>query len=355
MRSRSRSTFAAGSRWVIDGRPTTEFPWHSGEVSLQRLTGSAEQLARHGHRIFRDTLSEQHRNFYPRLPFVVLGAVDPNGAVWATARAGKPGFLSSPEPSRLSVATTRDPGDPAENGLDDGDAVALLGIELHTRRRNRLNGTVARDGAHSFDVVVGQAYGNCPQYIQLRDFEFSRDPATPASAGAKTLSRLDARAREMITTADTFFVASYVDRENGKRQVDVSHRGGRPGFVRVGADEVLTVPDFSGNQFFNTLGNFLINPRAGLVFVDFDTGDLLQLTGAAQVLLDDPEIATFAGAERLWRFTPRQIVSRPGALPLRWTFERDGWSPDSLRTGRWAEPAPPRSAASGRATRAESP
>jgi predicted pyridoxine 5'-phosphate oxidase superfamily flavin-nucleotide-binding protein len=339
----------------IDSDRDTGSAWHAGEVSLQRLAGSAEQLARHGHRILRSTLSEQHRNFYPRLPFVVLGAVDPGGAVWATLRAGQPGFLSSPDTTRLHVVTERDPGDPAETGLGNGDAAALLGIELHTRRRNRLNGKVARNDDHSFDVVVGQAYGNCPQYIQLRDFEFSRDPTTPSPTGAKHLDHLDARARAMIATADTFFVASYVDLENGKRQVDVSHRGGRPGFVRVGTDEVLTIPDFAGNQFFNTLGNFLLNPRAGLVFVDFETGDLLQLSGTAQVVLDDPQIATFAGAERLWRFTPRQIVYRAEALPLHWTFEQDGWSPESLRTGSWPEPGLPRSAASGPAARAESP
>src|SRR3546814_14766932 len=71
-------------------------------------------------------------------------------------------------------------------------------------------------------------------------------------------------------------------REQG---ADVSHRGGRPGFVRVTEDDgrsVLTIPDFSGNQFFNTLGNIAINPRAGLLFVDFATGDLLTLTGRSE-------------------------------------------------------------------------
>jgi uncharacterized protein len=101
--------------------------------------------------------------------------------------------------------------------------------------------------------------------------------------------------------------------------------------------DTLNIPDFAGNQFFNTLGNFMINPRAGLVFVDFERGDLLQLTGTAQVVLDDPEIATFRGAERLWRFTPRRTVYRADALPLRWTFEQNGWSPESLRTGNWPQ------------------
>ena len=119
------------------------------------------------------------------------------------------------------------------------------------------------------------------------------------------------RAREIITQADTFFVASYIDAKDGSRQVDVSHRGGKPGFVRLDEDGTFTIPDFNGNLFFNTLGNFLINPKAGLLFVDFSTGDELQLTGEAKVILDSPEIAAFQGAERIWQFRARQAIYRP--------------------------------------------
>jgi predicted pyridoxine 5'-phosphate oxidase superfamily flavin-nucleotide-binding protein len=312
-------------------------PWHDGELAMQRRAGSADKLAARGHLLLRDHLIDQHRQFYPQLPFIVAGAVDRRGDAWATILAGRPGFLQSIDPHRLSVAAARDPRDPADGGMNDGDAVGLLGIELHTRRRNRLNGLVRRTGAQAFDVTVQQSFGNCPQYIQLRDFHFVRDPATPAAA-PRVLLDLDDHARATIAGADTFFVASYVDDAERGRAVDVSHRGGRPGFVRVGADGVLTIPDFSGNRFFNTLGNLVANPRAGLLFVDFETGDLLQLTGDAEVLLDSPEIAAFQGAERLWRFRPRRILHRPDALPLRWTFQPDGWSPQSLRTGTWDHP-----------------
>ena len=50
---------------------------------------------------------------------------------------------------------------------------------------------------------------------------------------------------------------------------------------------------------------------------------------------NSPEIAAVQGAERLWRFTPRRILYRGNALPLRWSFQQDGWSPQSLRTGTW--------------------
>lgn len=309
--------------------------WHAGEIAMQRRAGSADKLAERGHLLLRDHLIDQHRQFYPLLPFIVAGAVDGAGDAWATIVAGRPGFLQAPDPHRLSIAAARDPLDPADGGIQDGDAVGLLGIELHTRRRNRLNGLVRRGDAQAFEVEVQQSFGNCPQYIQLRDFAFVRDPAVPSKAAPQALDRLDERARAMIGAADTFFVASYVEDAEHGRSVDVSHRGGRPGFVRVGADGVLTIPDFSGNRFFNTLGNLVANPKAGLLFVDFETGDLLQLTGDAEVILDSPEIASFQGAERLWRFRPRRILYRADALPLRWAFQQDGWSPQSLRTGTW--------------------
>lgn len=310
-------------------------PWHAGELAMQRSAGSADKLMARGHQLLRDHLIDQHRQFYPLLPFIVAGAVDAQDDAWATILAGQQGFLRSPDPYRLSIAAARDPRDPADAGMNDGDPVGLLGIELHTRRRNRLNGLVRRTDAAAFEVQVQQSFGNCPQYIQQREFAFARDPAAPSCAAARELDRLDDHARAMIAGADTLFVASYVDDATRGRMVDVSHRGGRPGFVRIGPDGVLTIPDFSGNRFFNTLGNLIANPKAGLLFVDFETGDELQLTGDAKVILDSPEIAAFQGAERLWRFRPRRILHRPDALPLRWRFREDGWSPQSLRTGTW--------------------
>jgi predicted pyridoxine 5'-phosphate oxidase superfamily flavin-nucleotide-binding protein len=302
----------------------TPSPWHDGEIRLQRSVGVAGRMEEVGRRTIRDYLTDQHRAFFPQLPFAVIGAVDAGGDAWATLRAHPPGFLSSPDPWHLAVELPREPLDPAEGGMEDGAAVALLGIELSTRRRNRVNGTIERTSPDRFDIIVEQAFGNCPRYIQRRDFTFVRDPDTPSDSPPVALQCLDDRARTAIAQADTFFVASYAERQGGHRQVDVSHRGGRPGFVQVNngradSGDTLTIPDYAGNLYFNTLGNIAVNPRAGLAFVDFDSGDLLQMTGAAELLPDGPEIASFDGAERLWRFHPRRIIRRSQALPLRWT------------------------------------
>ena len=319
--------------------PPAASPWHAGELAMQRSAGAEAKMDGIGRKVVRSFLLEQHRAFYPLLPYVALGTVDAEGHAWATLRAGRPGFLHAPTPLRLEVHAMRDPVDPAEAGMDDGMAIGLLGIDMATRRRNRLNGTVHRQDAKGFAIGVQQSFGNCPRYIQNRDVEFLRDPAMPSPLAAQTAldgHGLDARARQLIARADSLFVATYVD-EAGQRQVDVSHRGGRSGFVRVDPDGTLTVPDFSGNLFFNTLGNMVQNPRTGLLFVDYESGDVLQLSGMAEVVLDAPEIGTFQGAERLWRFRVQKAVYRPEALPLRWTFRADGWSPSALLTGHWQQ------------------
>ncbi|WP_277977725.1 pyridoxamine 5'-phosphate oxidase family protein [Pantoea endophytica] len=303
--------------------------WHQGEIALQQQAGVAERMADVGQRVIRDHMPDQHRDFYAQLPFIVAGSVDAHGDAWATLLEGQPGFIFSPNATTLDIEARPHQGDPAAAGMQDGAPVGLLGIELHTRRRNRMNGVLQAIGG-GFRVQVEQSFGNCPRYIQLRDFHFAHPPAEPYRGEVETLSALDDVARASIGAADTFYVATYAE-----RQVDASHRGGKPGFVRVSEDGLLTIPDFNGNLFFSTLGNIHQNGKAGLLFVDYASGDTLQLSGDAEVILDSPEIAAFQGAERLWTFRPRRIVRRRAALALRWLTPPDGVAPSSLMTGDW--------------------
>lgn len=303
--------------------------WHQGEIALQQQAGVVERMAAVGQRVIRDHMPDQHRDFYAQLPFIVAGSVDAHGDAWATLLEGQPGFIFSPNATTLDIEARPHQGDPAAAGMQDGAPIGLLGIELHTRRRNRMNGVLQAIGG-GFRVQVEQSFGNCPRYIQLRDFHFAHPPAEPYRGEVETLSALDDAARASIGAADTFYVATYAE-----RQVDASHRGGKPGFVRVSDDGLLTIPDFNGNLFFSTLGNIHQNGKAGLLFVDYASGDTLQLSGDAEVILDSPEIAAFQGAERLWTFRPRRIVRRRAALALRWLTPPDGVAPSSLMTGDW--------------------
>ncbi|MBD9415319.1 pyridoxamine 5'-phosphate oxidase family protein [Pseudomonas sp. PDM16] len=309
-------------------------PWHAGERIMQEKIGVSERMEVLGQKVIRDYMPDQHREFYHQLPFMIAGAVDAEGRPWATLIEGEEGFVTSSDPRRLAfdlAAMPLDSLDPATSGLHAGAAVGLLGIELHTRRRNRINGALVQASVEHLEVSVEHSFGNCPQYIQLRGYR-----RAPEGRGTlrQDATMLDERTVTMIRDADTFFVASYVEHEDGQRSVDVSHRGGRAGFVRVEGNR-LTIPDYAGNLHFNTLGNFTVNPRAGLLFVDFNSGGVLQLYGRPEVVLDSPLITAFEGAERLWTFDVEQVVLRPAALSLRWAF--DEYAPTSLMTGTWAE------------------
>lgn len=307
--------------------------FHAGEIALQRQAGMEARMAAVGPMVIRDHMPQQHRDFFGQLPFLVAGALDAGGQPWASVLAGPPGFITSPHERALVVQAPLAPQDPLHAALVPGAPVGLLGIEPHTRRRNRMNGVIRRRAPEGFSVEVSQSFGNCPKYIQARRPEF-----VPAGGTAQQMHRgagLDAEARRIVGKADTFFIATahpQADAVTPSQGVDVSHRGGKPGFVRVEGN-MLTMPDFLGNFFFNTLGNLALNPRCGLLFIDFESGSLLQLAGRGEIVTDGEDLRHFAGAQRLLRLEVLSSLRREGVLPLRWGPAE--LSPHLQATGSW--------------------
>ena len=308
--------------------------WHEGERALQARVGIAGRMAQIGPVVLRDHMPDQHRAFFAQLPFLIAGSVDAAGQPWASALAAPPGFAHSPDPRHLRIDARPAGDDPLAASLMPGAPIGLLGIEPHTRRRNRMNGVIGEVDARGFSVEVSQSFGNCPKYVQAREAVFVE--RAPSWHVARPTDRMDLVARQMVRTADTLFIAT-VHPEAGDASVahgvDVSHRGGRPGFVQLSGERMLTMPDFAGNLFFNTLGNIAVNPRAGLLFVDFETGDLLQLGVTAEIIWDGPEVEAFEGAQHLIRMQVVTVLRKPAALPLRWGDAE--LSPYLEATGRW--------------------
>lgn len=307
----------------MDHAPT---PFHAGETAMQQRAGVRAQIEAIGARLIRDHMPDQHRELFGKLPTLLVGSLDAQRRPWASMLAGRPGFVSTPDARTLHVAALPRAGDPLAEALAVGAPLGLLGLEPATRRRNRMNGSVTALDGSGFTVGVEHSFGNCPQYIQARTPQWHEHPGDEASPVRAFESVLPEPARELLRGADTLFIASAAARARrggGADGVDVSHRGGRPGFVAITPDaagrQVLTIPDFRGNNLFNTLGNIVAYPHAGLLFFDALRGDLLQLSGHAEVVWDGPELAAFAGAQRLLRVTVEAGVWAEGALPLRWS------------------------------------
>ncbi|WP_417457987.1 pyridoxamine 5'-phosphate oxidase family protein [Kordiimonas sp.] len=311
-------------------------PFHDGELAIQHMLGIADKVHQYASRGIRPFMPDQHREFYAMLPHIFVGSLDASGNPWASILHGEPGFLSSPTETTLNVGVAPEPDDPLAMTIYEGAELGLLGLQFHSRRRNRVNGrvTAARQGGFSLEVT--QSFGNCPKYIQKRETAEDLPYMLKVGRVERRTSLRDDDVK-LITAADTFFIASAANNvgEGAARGVDVSHRGGMPGFVKVGPNGSLLVPDFSGNRHFNTLGNILETGKAGLLFIDFEAGHLLQLTGSADILKLDESPYAYEGAERFLRIRPELIVSRMSALPF--TLKLTETSPFNLRTGGWVK------------------
>jgi predicted pyridoxine 5'-phosphate oxidase superfamily flavin-nucleotide-binding protein len=311
-------------------------PFHAGELAVQAQSGVLDEAAMLG-RMFRPYLTEQHREFFAQLPMLLVGSMDHAGQPWASMLFGAPGFVHSPDALTLQVDAQPAQADPLHAALRKGASLGVLGIQLQTRRRNRLNGRIRALTPQGFTLDVDQSFGNCPKFISPRTPR-ARD-TVPRVAAAEQAILSDAAAA-VIARADTCFIASASAREfagdDTREGVDVSHRGGKPGFVRVErtADTTqLFMPDFPGNNAFNTLGNLARYPRAGLLVPDFATGDLLSLACNAEILWDGPELARFKGAERMLVLTVVSGLYFPGVMPFQWSEALPGLQVE--RTGSW--------------------
>ncbi|MFC9295851.1 pyridoxamine 5'-phosphate oxidase family protein [Streptomyces sp. NPDC057011] len=278
--------------------------YHAGPLAVQERVGVRE-LAEHVGRSIGTGIRDVAAAFLELQPHLVVGAADGAGRMWASLLTGAPGFVRATGPDRIAVAGGPPAGDPLAQALaTTGTSVGTIALDPRTRRRMRLNGTLEVTPG-GFAVEAEQVFSNCPKYLQ------KREPLDLAAEGAGVVGRGDALTsgqQRAVRGADTFFAATTAEADGA----DVSHRGGFPGFVEVLSPVELAWPDYAGNAMFLTLGNLVADPRAGLLFPDWESGAVLQLSGRAET--------EFGGdGERRVRFRVESVVESLHPGRLRWS------------------------------------
>jgi predicted pyridoxine 5'-phosphate oxidase superfamily flavin-nucleotide-binding protein len=320
---------------VGDVAPQTEASavFHEGELAVQERAGSRGMAAKVGHGI-RTAVPPVVADFLLTQRIAFVGTLDAAGRPWASVLTGPAGFASALDEHTLRIVATPTPGDPlAENlgagavhqagELARGAPVGVLVVDFTTRRRLRVNGRASLRAAGEFHIDVEQVYSKCHKHIQTRAVAGAAPDRELEAVRVQRGRGLDDAQRDWIRRTDTFAIAS----AHLAAGADCSHRGGTPGFVRVDGDR-LTWPDYVGNGLFNTLGNITAYPRAGLVFVDFDSGATLQLTGSAAVDWDPEHAAAAPGAQRLVTFEVDEVIETRGVLPFQLQLiERSRFNP----------------------------
>lgn len=115
-----------------------------------------------------------------------------------------------------------------------------------------------------------------------------------------------------FTEADAKFIAEqsffFLATADPEARPDCSFKGGPPGFAQVTAPDELIFPDYDGNGMFKSLGNIAANPHVGLLFISMgEQPRRLRVNGEAEVLRDDPRMASIPGAQLLVRVRPVDI------------------------------------------------
>ncbi|KAK4050783.1 hypothetical protein OIV83_003204 [Microbotryomycetes sp. JL201] len=327
--------------------------WPDESVKVQRLF-DVEWEVREDVEMLSRTLPEQHRLFHSRnISFLPLAVLDPDsGRVWTSMLAGKdgePGFIDAPDKQTLIVHANTWPGDPATRYLaspgQDPALVAGVGVELTTRRRNKLAGSATvlsnKDHDLKLEIKISQALGNCPKYITLRSLE-SYTTARPVveadNLNVGVDEQLPETVRNFILERDTCFLSTHYvpsarNASTFPQFLGCNHRGGRPGFVRIRSDgRTLVLPDHSGNRHWSSLGAIESNPIAGLTFVDFESGDVLYVTGQAKNFASDEAKKIMPRARMLTTIGVSGFTFVRNALPFRQSkdanlFEPSPYSP----------------------------
>ncbi|EFY91243.1 hypothetical protein MAC_02670 [Metarhizium acridum CQMa 102] len=266
-------------------------------------------------------------------PLVALGTLDDDGRPWTSIWGGERGFAAPVAEGVLAFNSAVDMRhDPVFQALwtnrghdgivrpndGRGKMMSALSIDLETRDRVKLGGVmvagaVANKGAVQAAMVVTESLGNCPKYLNKKEI-VRHDPG-----GAQLVSDalpLPKEALDLLYKADNFFVSS----TNGET-MDTNHRGGRPGFVRVARNEgsqvELVYPEYSGNRLYQTLGNLKVNPVVGVVIPDYDTANVLYLTGRADILVGREAASLLARTQLAVKVTVSAARFVRAGLPFR--------------------------------------
>lgn len=282
--------------------------FHEGELLAKDKAGFLQAGDREK-TFAREDIPDIAKIFIEQQTMALVTTVDEEGSVWVSALWGKPGFITVVSPKTIIMDPIHGHFLESAGHLTDNNHLGLLLIDFAERRRMRVNGICEISSNGHWKVSTEEVYSNCPKYIQPRRFVSMNRAET--NSYKVTGTELPDYQQEFIRKADTFFIGSF----SPKHGADASHRGGESGFVDVPSERKLIIPDYKGNKFFNTIGNLLLNPKCGLMFIDFERGHTLRLSGIMKVNWDPNVTAAYPGAERVLEFTIQSIIEQTSIMP----------------------------------------
>lgn len=312
--------------------------WNDGEEKMHELLHVPDQ-----DNPTSSMLTPQASFMLQRAPLLALGTLDSEGQPWTTLWGGNPGFSQPLGGGIIGTRTIVDgENDPVVQALVGGMAksemaqgndklVAGLTIDLMTRKRvkiagrmlagslgevnvefeedtQRMEGAPEKQDQLQLVTKIEQSLGNCPKYLN----QYEIRPALVTSKLVSKSPTLSPEAKALISKSDMFFLSSSTIED-----MDTNHRGGPTGFVRILSDTEIVYPEYSGNRLYQSLGNLQMNPKIGITFPDYESGNILYTTGTAEILVLEDAAKLLPGSNLAVKVKIEEARLVEGGLPFR--------------------------------------
>ena len=276
---------------------------HEGELFVQKKRHTPSNMPMRVAGIISDDMPDQHSEFFSHLNYFGISTIDIDGRPWATIIVGSPTTLIHViSEIQLNISVILPKGDPFLSSVMNTSDVtcryfAGIGVDFTNRRRNKVAGFIdtsnlVNDTLH-MSLLTNENLGNCPKYITVRKLEYyKRNPQIAADYRNTDKISFNQECLNIINQASTIFLATRHTSpiSDNTSDLGLNHRGGYPGFVRTYEENghtYIVIPDYSGNRFYQSLGNIETDRVAGVVFPCFTSGDMLHVTGIAENIYDD--------------------------------------------------------------------
>ncbi|MEX0732193.1 MAG: 2Fe-2S iron-sulfur cluster-binding protein [Aquisalimonadaceae bacterium] len=266
---------------------------------LQLRVGARSQIESSGAHAIRTAIDPDTELLLLRQTVVFITALDADGYPRCMQLTGKPGFLCSNSSDGVAIDWAMTDTTVDQLQLQTGTPLALLFLDSPSGTVVRFNGWATDASTKRAELRITQLFSKAARYAHRRDNRQTR-PATQPPVRDDAQSALTPSMIAFLETVDTLIVASRHPEPEKKdtHGLDLSHRGGLPGFALATTLSTITWPEFEGSNYFSTLGNLMLDPRCALLALSADGARALHIRGKAEILWNNGELETRTGTGR---------------------------------------------------------
>ncbi|WP_121626815.1 pyridoxamine 5'-phosphate oxidase family protein [Poseidonibacter antarcticus] len=249
--------------------------FHEGEYHIQEIMGvrkSSDTLSS----MIKDNIPPIASKFLKDLNFCIITISTKKDDLFTYTVYNHNNFIEIVNQSQISINLENHSYIPKEFYNIKNINIGMIGLNFEKAMRIRINGK-GKIKSNKLYLSIDEIYSNCPKHIKRRVLQ--EDTKILENQTIQKGRKLNEEIINIISNIDTFFIAT----SHKEKGLDVSHKGGNKGFLKVLETNQLAFKDVPGNNLYNTIGNIYTNPNINIFFIDFKNYDTYHIKGIASI------------------------------------------------------------------------